>query len=186
MIVALPFPATFDDLMKVEGKAELINGRIVEQMASGDVPSLVGFNIAIHLRSFVRLHNLGRVYPDNVGCALSVELLSGRQSFAPDVTFVTGAPAPNRMRFLEGAPTFAVEVRSECDYGRAAEIAMSAKRDDYFEAGTLVVWDVDPIARTVTKFTPTRNVIFTGNEVADAEPAVPGWTMPVADIFAES
>ena len=38
MIVALPFPATLADLMKVEGKAELIGGRIVESMASGSLP----------------------------------------------------------------------------------------------------------------------------------------------------
>ena len=50
------------------------------------------------------------------------------------------------MRFIEGPPTFAVEVRSENDYGPAAEREMAAKRADYFEAGTLVVWDVDPDA----------------------------------------
>ena len=186
MIISLPFPATFDDLMRVEGKAELINGRIVEYMASGDVPSLVGFNIAIHLRLFVQARNLGRVYPDNVGCALPAALSSGRQSFSPDVTFATGAPALNRMRFLAGAPVFAVEVRSEGDYGPAAEIAMADKRADYFEAGTLVVWDVDPIAQTVTKYAPQGNQLFAAGSSADAEPAVPGWSMSLADVFSES
>ena len=71
------------------------------------------------------------------------------------------------MRFIDGAPTFAVEVRSEEDYGPAAQREMAAKRADYFEAGTLVVWDVDPVARTI----------------ADAEPAVPGWKVSVDDIF---
>jgi Putative restriction endonuclease len=47
------------------------------------------------------------------------------------------------MNFLDGAPEFAVEVRSEGDYGPAAERPMSEKRTDYFEAGTKVVWDVD-------------------------------------------
>ena len=53
------------------------------------------------------------------------------------------------MRFIEGAPTFAVEVRSDNDYGAAAEAEMAAKRADYFEAGTQIVWDVDPIAETI-------------------------------------
>ena len=53
------------------------------------------------------------------------------------------------MRFIEGAPTFAVEVRSENDYGPAAEVALAEKREDYFAAGTTVVWDVDPVAGTV-------------------------------------
>ena len=51
------------------------------------------------------------------------------------------------MRFVAGPPTFAVEVRSENDYGPSAEREMAAKRADYFEAGTRVVWDVDPDRR---------------------------------------
>ncbi len=47
------------------------------------------------------------------------------------------------MEFLEGAPIFAVEVRSENDDGPAAERAMAQKRADYFACGTLVVWDVN-------------------------------------------
>lgn len=186
MIVALPFPATFDDLMKVEGKAELINGRIVEFMASGDLPSTVGFNIAIALREFVNKHSLGRVYPDNLGYALARSLHSGRESFSPDVSFTDIPRTTKPMKFILGAPKFAIEVRSECDFGRAAKIAMANKRADYFEAGTIVVWDVDPIAQTVTKYTPTGSKTFAIGESADAEPAVAGWTMNLDDVFAES
>ena len=47
------------------------------------------------------------------------------------------------MKFAEGAPVFAVEIRSENDRGPAAEGRLATKRADYFAAGTLVVWDVD-------------------------------------------
>jgi hypothetical protein len=40
------------------------------------------------------------------------------------------------MEFLEGAPVFAVEIRSKSDYGPAAERAMQEKRADYFACGT--------------------------------------------------
>ena len=40
------------------------------------------------------------------------------------------------MKFFQGAPVFAVEVRSEGDYGPRAEREMAAKRADYFAAGT--------------------------------------------------
>ena len=43
------------------------------------------------------------------------------------------------MRFIEGRTDLCAEVRSENDYGPAAEIDMAAKRSDYFLAGTLVV-----------------------------------------------
>jgi Uma2 family endonuclease len=91
------------------------------------------------------------------------------------------------MRFIEGPPTLAVEVRSENDYGPAAEAEMAAKRADYFAAGTLVVWDVDALAETVAVFkatAPAQPVIYRRGEVAEAEPAVPGWTLAVDDIFA--
>ena len=91
------------------------------------------------------------------------------------------------MRFLEGAPIFAVEVRSENDYGPAAERAMREKRADYFACGTQVVWDVDLQSDAVIKSykasDPETPVIFQRGEIADAEPAVPGWRMPVDDLF---
>ena len=91
------------------------------------------------------------------------------------------------MRFPEGAPVFAVEVRSENDYGRAAEERMKAKRADYFACGTLVVWDVDLLSEDVVKSyhasDPENPVIFRRGEIADAEPAVPGWRMAVEELF---
>ena len=91
------------------------------------------------------------------------------------------------MRFLEGAPDFAVEVRSEHDYGPKAERDISAKIADYFAAGTQVVWDVDlQSADVVKKYTaksPCIAEIFRRGDTANAEPAVPGWTFPVNNLF---
>jgi hypothetical protein len=65
---------------------------------------------------------------------------------------------------------------------------MAAKRADYFAAGTLVVWDVDLLSEDVVcKFvTPGADkpaAVFRRSEIADAEPAVPGWRMAVDDLF---
>ena len=91
------------------------------------------------------------------------------------------------MRFLEGAPAFAAEVRSENDYGEKAEEALPEKRRDYFAAGTLVVWDVDLLGDDVVKVyrhsDPDNPTIYRRGDVAEAEPAVPGWKMPVDDLF---
>jgi Uma2 family endonuclease len=92
-----------------------------------------------------------------------------------------------RGKFLQGAPVFAVEVRSEEDYGPAAEREMAAKRRDYFAAGTQVVWDVDVLrSETVNVYRgsePDQPTVYRRGEVAEAEPAVPGWTMPVDELF---
>jgi Uma2 family endonuclease len=178
--------ATLDDLYREEGKAELIAGRIVRFMPCGDLPSDVGFNIAASLKAYARKKKKGVAKSDGIGYAVP-ELSSGRESFSPDASYYFGPRPANRMRFIEGAPTFAVEVRSENDYGEAAEREMAAKRKDYFEAGTKVVWDVDPLAETVAMYradAPTTPAIFKRGDVADAEPAVPGWRIKVDEIFA--
>ena len=87
------------------------------------------------------------------------------------------------------APRFAVEVRSASDYGPAADDTLREKRSDYFAAGTLAVWDVDlesgdavvRLFRDGDAETPAA--VFRRGERAHAEPAVPGWTMPVDDLF---
>jgi len=178
--------ATLEDLYRVEGKAELIRGRIVEIMRSGDLPTEVTANIYVSLRAFAKSTGRGVAKTDGTTFAVD-ELPSGRESFAPDAAYHLGPRPVNRMKYFKGAPTFAVEARSEFDYGRAAEIEMEEKREDYFAAGTLVVWDVDPKAETIAVFrpdAPTTPVVFRRSEIADAEPAVPGWRMAVDQVFA--
>ena len=177
--------ATLDDLYREEGKAELIGGRIVRFMASGRLPSAVAFEIAVSLRAYAKATGRGAAYPDGIGYAVP-ELPSGRESFSPDASYYVGPNPPDPMRFIEGPPTFAVEVRSENDYGPAAEADVAAKRADYFAAGTQVVWDVDPVAETVAVFkasSPAQPVVYRRGETAEAEPAVPGWRVKVDDIF---
>jgi hypothetical protein len=65
---------------------------------------------------------------------------------------------------------------------------MADKRADYFAAGTLVVWDVDVLVeeliRSYVSDAPDNPRVFHRGEMADAEPALPGWLMPVDDLFA--
>jgi Uma2 family endonuclease len=67
---------------------------------------------------------------------------------------------------------------------------LAAKRADYFAAGTRVVWDVDAlrdeIVRSYVAERPEQPRLFRRREVADAEPALPGWSMPVDDLFKRS
>lgn len=178
--------ATLDDLYRVKDKAELIGGRIVPLMPTGRWPSRVASRIFRSLDDYAEATGRGEAYSENVGFAVPI-LSSGRESFSPDAAYFLGPFPANIMRFLEGPPTFAVEVRSEGDYGPAAEAAMAAKRADYFEAGTAVVWDVDPINRRILKYrsdAPDQPETFVPGQEADAEPAVAGWRVAVDRIFA--
>ncbi len=178
--------ATLDDLYLTEGKAELVDGRIVPLMATGVRPNQVAGNIFVDLKAYERTSLRGHAFTDNMGFAVP-KLLSRRESFSPDVSWYEGTLPANLMRFIQGPPTLAVEVRSEFDYTRSADLAIQQKREEYFEAGTLVVWDVDPIAETVTAYrntAPATPATFHRGDLADAEPAVPGWRIALDVVFA--
>ena len=180
-------PATLDDLMKVDGKAELIGGRIVPIMPSGFLPGRVARRITRSLEDYVAAGRTGEPVADNVGYGFDSALPSGRQSLSPDASLYVGPLPSNLMKFIKGHPLFAAEVRSENDYGPARDREYELKRKDYFFAGTLAVWDVDPVAKTVTLYTaaePTTPTVFGPGDTAHAEPAVPGWRLSVDELFA--
>ncbi|MDQ3254165.1 MAG: Uma2 family endonuclease [Acidobacteriota bacterium] len=174
--------ATIEDLYAVEGKAEIINGEIVHMPPTGDVPGYAGDEIFVSLREHCRHTGNGRAVSDNKGFSVN---LPHRKSFSPDAAYYTGRPMG--AEFFEGAPVFAAEVRSKSDYGAKAESRMQQKRADYFATGTLVVWDVDVLRDNVVRVyrvaDPDVPQVFRRGEMADAEPAVPEWRMPVDDLF---
>ena len=174
--------ATIEDLYRVSGKAEIVNGELRLMSPTGDLPGRAALRIAVSLDTHAERTGAGRVYGDNVGFMVN---LPKRRSFSPDAALYVGPRTGGK--FLEGAPVFAVEVRSEGDYGPQAEQDMAAKRRDYFAAGTLVVWDVDVLksesVRVYRASDPDNPTVYRRGEVAEAEPAVPGWTMPVEDLF---
>jgi Uma2 family endonuclease len=174
--------ATIEDLYSAPGKAELIEGELVPMSPTGHIPGRASGRIYASLDRYERRKRSGFAYPDNVGFRVS---LPHRESFSPDAAFYTG-PATG-MKFIEGAPDFAVEVRSEEDYGAIAEAKMAKKRGDYFDAGTKVVWDVDmkgkDVIRVYRRDNPDFVATFGRGEIADAEPAVPGWRFKVNELF---
>jgi Uma2 family endonuclease len=182
--MATPTQATLADLYRLpdNAKAELVNGELVLISPTGDLPSSASGIIYASLLAYARRTKSGRAYGDNTGFIVK---LPHRRSFSPDAAFHTGERTG--MRFLEGAPVFAVEVRSENDYGPTSERALAEKRADYFATGTQVVWDVDLLSKEVVKVyrasdldTPT---IYRRGELAEAEPAVPGWTLAVDELY---
>jgi Uma2 family endonuclease len=173
--------ATIEDLYRVPGKAELVDGEIVHMSPSGPMHGRAAMRIAMRLLDYESEIGWGHAVPDNVGFVVN---LPHRKSFSPDAGYYRGDVG---MSFVQGAPLFAVEVRSEDDYGKAAEKSMAAKRADYFAAGTLVVWDValqgEDVVRVYRAGDPDNPAVYRRGDMAEAEPAPPGWTMPVDELF---
>lgn len=175
--------ASIEELYQEQAKAEIVNGEVIRMSPTGDLPASAGVEIVVSLREYSRRTQSGRVYGDNTGFLVN---LAHRKSFSPDVAYHAGKRTG--AKFLQGAPMFAVEIRSEGDYGEKAERAMAAKRKDYFAAGTRVVWDVDVLrAETIRVYRaddPGHPAIYERGQTAEAEPTLPGWKFAVEQLFA--
>lgn len=156
--------------------------RVLPCDSNGDARGDRGRSLPGALDAYARRTGAGRAYTDNTAFLVQ---LRNRRSFSPDAAFYVGPRAGGR--FLEGAPIFAVEVRSVGDYGPRSERRLTAKRADYFAAGTLVVWDADVLKQervlVYRASDPEHPAAYRRGEVADAEPALPGWTLGVDALF---
>ena len=174
--------ATLEDLALVDSPAELVDGRIEHMSPTGFMPNYAAMKITMSLAAYAEKTRSGYAVTDGAGFVIN---LPKRETVSPDAAFYTGLNTG--MRFLEGAPVFAVEVRSQGDYGARAEKKIIAKRLDYFMAGTLVVWDVDlqsaDVVRSYSSSDPENPVVYRRGDRASAELAVPGWTVKVDDLF---
>jgi Uma2 family endonuclease len=182
-----PYPgtATEVDVLTALGASrkrlcELIDGVLVEK-AMGYTESLLASYLIVVLDAFVRPRNLGLVTaPDG-----TIRLWPGRVRI-PDVGFFSWDRLPGRRRPPEAipllAPDLAVEILSAGD--TAAE--MRLKRQDSFQAGGRLVWEIDPAARKVRVYTAVDAVtVLTEAESLDGGVVLPGFTLPLRELFAE-
>jgi Putative restriction endonuclease len=144
--------ATLEDLYREPGKAELVGGRIVRLMAAGHRPNRVAGRIYRSLDDHAEQTRDGVACTDNMGFAVR-KLPSGRESFRPML------PTHPCGRIGDGRQTRRL-----------------------FAAGTLVVWDGDPIGEQITAYrleAPEKPIVYHRGDMAQAEPAVPGWRVTV-------
>jgi Uma2 family endonuclease len=181
-IAPLGREATLEDLWEVEGRAELIDGEIVPVTPAGHRPVRSAARIWRSLDDYEALHGGGFAVSEG---AIFVLRTPGTQVLSPDAAWWNGDSVEPGA--IEGAPLFAAEVRSVSDYGPTAEREMALKRARYFAGGTQVVWDVEVIRdgwiRSYHADDPGHPIVYRRGEVADAEPAVPGWRFEVDELF---
>ncbi|MGL4554116.1 MAG: Uma2 family endonuclease [Gemmataceae bacterium] len=168
--------ATIADLMRVEGRAELVNGEVVRLKPFTDWQSMIVGNVKHSLHDHARAHRgTGRSGGGTLVYAFA-PLRGGRMTFSPAAAWFIGPRPDDPMGPVPGPPTFAMEFEDEMT---------DARRADYAEAGTLVLWEVNAREERIVKRRPGHapEASFVRGDVADAEPAVPGWTIAVDDVF---
>jgi Uma2 family endonuclease len=179
----VPGTATEQDVDRVRREegvlCELIDGVLVEKAVS-DLTAILAMEIGAILRNFVVAHRLGWV----VGADGYVRLF-GTQLRAPDVAFVRkdqrAGGRPLTQGYSDVTPALAVEVFSPDNTQRE----MQQKRDEFFAAGTELFWIVHPDRREVEVSTgPKSHRIVRANETLDGGTILPGFSIQVADLFA--
>jgi Uma2 family endonuclease len=165
-----------------EGRWELIDGELVAMPPASEAHGHVVMMIGIRVGAFVLERRLGYVYSSETGFVVATEPRTVR---VPDMSFVRKerlAPDRDRTRFLRVPPDLAVEVISPSD--GAGEVL--AKAIMWLDAGTTIVWLVDPDAETVTEFRQDAAPrIFTRDDTLDGGEVLPGFTLAVRDIFVQ-
>lgn len=171
----------FERLPDDESRSELVRGRVVREPPEGMNHGRLANRIAFHVTLFVAEHGLGEVFSAETGFVLFEDPPTVR---APDVAFVSEAclPSPqDSVRFGRRAPDLAVEIVSPSN--TAAEILDKAA--DYLDAGTRLVWVVEPGRRCVTVYRSRHEIrLLREEDDLDGYDVLPGFTLPVAEIFA--
>jgi Uma2 family endonuclease len=161
-------------------RLELVRGRVVREPPAGFRHSMSGADLVSRLVAYVRKYGLGEITGADGGFILFEDPPTVR---APDVGFVareripaSGPPAG----YFPGAPDFAVEIVSPSNTTREID----EKVADYLEAGTRLVWVVEPRSRSVVVHRPGREprTYWEGDEVS-GEDVVPGFRVPVTEHF---
>ena len=160
---------------------ELIAGELRTMAPSGGQHGLVAINLSTPLAQYVRAHELGRVFAAETGFLLATKPDTVR---APDVAFVRQErvlAAGEVTGYWPGAPDLAVEVISPNDlYAEVDE-----KVATWLEHGARMVLVVNPRRRTVVVHRPNAPArLLTENDTLDGEDVVPGWALPVRELFA--
>lgn len=177
-------PVTAEELfaMPDDGfRYELVRGELRKMTPAGGRHGYLALEIGAELRNHVKAHELGRVFAAETGFLLASDPDTVR---APDAAFV------RRERIEEvglvdgywpGAPDLAVEVISPSDTYTEVE----EKVIDWLEAGTRMVVVVNPCRKAITVYQSRSDIaVLTAEDTLDGGDVVPGWSVPVRELFA--
>ena len=177
-------PLTAEQLLELPDQGrryELVRGELRMMSPGGFQHGRIAARVVSLLEQHVRQHQLGAVCGAETGFLLS---RNPDTVLAPDAAFVNWerlAPHEQSTGYLPLAPDLVVEVISPQD--RFSQVEEKARR--WLAAGTRLVLLVDPGQQRVHVLRDPRQVIVLAeDELLDATDVVPGWQVPVRELFA--
>ncbi len=172
----------FDFCCKNDGRYELVRGEVFELSPVNDEHSGIAVNVSTAFNNYSRRYGFGQA-----GVEAGYILLTGPDTVrGPDVSFHL-VPRERRRQstgFLAGSPDIAVEVVSPSNSAAQVE----RKVDEYLAAGSQRVWVVYPATRIATRHVIIHHpdgttITYTGNDVITDEDLLPGFSLPLSEIF---
>jgi Uma2 family endonuclease len=173
---------TAEDLMAnpVPNKCtELVAGHMLVREPPGYRHGDVAARLLLAIGTHVLTHKLGRVLASETGFTLFRNPDTVR---APDVAFIRTerVPATSLVGYPEFAPDLAVEVLSPSD--RPGKVL--AKVGDWLDAGSRLVWIVDPERRVARVYRPDGAVLTLSDaQSLSGEDVLPALTIPLSQLL---
>ncbi len=169
----------FENLHDASGdRLELVRGRVVREPPAGGQHGLIGSNAGYFIRKYLEANPIGHCFNSDTGFILSMEPSIVR---APDVSFVRTERLPDvPTGYIPVPPDIAMEIVSPTD--RFNDVQQKVR--DYLEAGTTVIWLIQPRTRSLTIYRKSSppSELSENDDLTDQE-LLPGFEIPVARLF---
>ncbi len=174
------------EMMEARGiSREIVDGQWIqaeEDDMAGELYGAIATNLILALGTYVKAHQLGRVYPADTTYILSEDEQGVQLMRLPDVSFVAAnrVKTENRQSYYQLAPDLAIEIISPSE--RAVDIP--AQLRDYLHAGVRQVWQVYADTQEVMVYLPDGTVrTYDAGQVIPGADVLPGFELPVEAIF---
>jgi Uma2 family endonuclease len=177
-----PGTATEKDVILAEERenrlCELVDGTLVEK-AVGFEESRLAAELAYLVLSYLDQHDLGIC----VGADGMMRIAPGLVRI-PDRSFVTWDRLPGRESPQEPIPDLAPDLAVEVLSVGNTKPEMARKLREYFEAGVVLVWLIDPKKRTAQVFsTGEKPVLIRADQALDGGDVLPGFILLLSDLL---
>jgi Uma2 family endonuclease len=163
---------------------EFVDGQLVPVMAPSFRHGQLVVEVAARLWNHVRAHSLPGKVASDAGIVLGLRRDPERMR-GPDVIYIerTKLEGQNLERLLRVIPDLAVEI----DLTSAKKPGGQKRILEYLEAGVRLVWAIDVHAHTAMVYHPDGSARFIRpNEALDGEDVVPGFRLPLSELFGVS
>jgi Uma2 family endonuclease len=177
-----PGTATIEDALacrnQINRLCELIDGVLVEKPV-GWYESRLALIFGVIIETYLEINDLAFTFGEG-----GMIWVDPKQMRMPDVSVVLWEHFPGRIlpqgQVLDLVPDWAIEILSPSNTKRE----MERKRREYFQGGAKLVWQVDPIQRTVDVYTSVDQFTrFNEDATPTSAPVLPGFSLSLRDWF---